>query len=221
MLVLFSSMADTPFTASLGRRCFYRTWEKVQNYIPKNTYVLRIADIGGVIASFYLNSKFDPEFAHKVQRLIQKIADDHHIAKSDIILYGGSKGGTASLYHGVLGNYNTVAIDPIINDEYYETVMFDSHFTKDAFEKTKEEVFEELFASCAPPENVSIITSHNSPQFKWVGKILPKVTHSFIFDNPSIKKHADVSPNTLVFFTALMNSIWYGIYNKESFQTDY
>ena len=221
LLVLFSSIADSPFASSIERRCFFRNWDKVQRYIPKNTYVLRIADIGGVVGSFYMNSKFDPHFSDKVQQLIKKISLDNNINKKNIILYGASKGGSAALYHGIIGNYNTVSIDPIVTDEYYIKNKFDSHFTVGAFEKTKDEIFADIFDMYNRIDNINIVTSENSPQFKYIRKFLNKKVHFFIFNNTSIKEHQDVSPNSLVFYTALMNSIWYGIYNNSSFITMY
>lgn len=223
MLVIFSSIADFPLNASIFRRSFFKNWEKVQNFIPKNTYILRIADIGGVLGSFYLNSNFDHFFEDKIQNLIKKISEDLNIDKSNIILFGTSKGATGALYHGILGKYSSVAVDPIVSDEYYINEMKDLHFVSGCFPYSKEEKFIKLFNKNSKLENINIITSKNSQQFEFIDSLVHKRNdiNYFVFTNPYIKTHPDVGPNTIVFSTTLINSIFYNMYNHCSMYVDY
>lgn len=223
MLVIFSSIADFPLNASIFRRSFFKNWGKVQNFIPKNTYVLRIADIGGVLGSFYLNSNFDHFFEDKIQSLIKKISEDLSINKNDIVLFGTSKGATGALYHGILGKYSTVAVDPIVSDEYYINEMNDLHFVEGAFPVSKEDKFNTIIDKNENLKNINIITSKNSQQFVFIDSLFCNRSdiNYFVFTNPYIKTHPDVGPNTLVFSTTLINSIFYNMYNPCSMYVNY
>lgn len=223
LLVIFSSIADFPLNASISRRSFYKNWIKVQSYIPKNTYILRIVDIGGVLGSFYLNSNFDSKFESRIQLLIENISNEYSIKKNNIILFGGSKGGTGALYHGVIGGYNTVAVDPIVSDRYYIDKFNDLHFVQGGFPVDKDKKFFDLFKERYDLMNINVITSQNSQQFEYINKIITKKsnTNLFVFNNSNIKTHPDVGPQALVFSTTLINSIYYNIYNYRSFETEY
>ncbi len=223
MLVVFSSIADFPLNASIKRRSFFRNWDKVKNYIPKNTYILRIADIGGVLGSFYLNSNFDPDFEAKIQNIIKKIANDLFIDKNNIVLFGGSKGATGALYHGITGKYATVAVDPIVSDKYYIEKMNDLHFVEGCFPVSKEKKFNDLLKKNNNLTNINIITSKNSQQFEFIHNIFYNrndINH-FVFTNYNIKTHPDVGRNVLTFSTTLINSIFYHIYSPCSLYADY
>ena len=223
MLVIFSSIADFPLNASIFRRSFFKNWDKVQNYIPRNTYVLRIADIGGVLGSFYLNSNFDHFFESKIQNIIKKISEDFSINKNNIVLFGTSKGATGALYHGIIGKYPTVAVDPIVSDEYYINNMNDLHFVEGAFPVSKEDKFNAIFDKNKDLKNINIITSRNSQQFKFIYNLVRERNDIsfYIFTNSQITTHSDVGPNTLIFSTTLINSMFYHVYNANRIDSDY
>jgi hypothetical protein len=224
LLVLFSSVADSAYTAELSRRNFFQNFPTVQRYLPANTAILRISDIGGVVGSFYLNSKHSSAVEESVQELIGMIAAEVGAEKDSIVLYGASKGGSGALYHGTLGGYQTVAVDPIIAEEYYK-VRGDQHFTTETFERPKEEIFKELFDRITP-KSVTIITAPRSPQYKHIQQIAikhPNCWNVSFFESchPSIKTHPDVGPNTVNALTMLINGYFYGLLpGKKRFQRD-
>lgn len=226
LLVIFSSIADLAFNASIDRRMFFKNFPKVAKYIPKNTYILRIADIGGVLGSFYLNSNADMDFENKVEALIRKIKLDYSIADEHTVLYGTSKGATGALYHGIKMGLNTLAVDPILSDVHYLENFNDLHFVEGVFPEYKQDKFSRLFEDNINKDltNIKLVTSPNSEQFKYISELvlIPEVKLcSYIFSNPNIKGHTDIGENTLNFVTSMLNNMLYGIDIKTSLVTTY
>jgi len=213
LIVVFSSIADLPLNASIARRSFFKNWPSVQKFTPQNTYVLRIADIGGTLGSFYLNSHFDPNFEAKVQALIAHIAQDRGIPSRSVVLYGGSKGGTAALYHGMKGGWHAVAVAPIVSDVYYVDECHDLHFVEGTAPLRKEQSFAALDGEGLVPGHIHVITSPQSQQYPYVSSFTERfdAIRTYTFTNPLIKNHVTVSQNTLVFVTTQINDIFYGI----------
>lgn len=111
-------MPIEPYSASLYRY-FAKNFSTIDKYIGKNVSILRVADIGGITGSFYLNTNALPTNADKIKSLILEVIEQCQIKSDDVVLYGCSKGGTAAVYHGLTNNYKIVAVDPILNDEHY------------------------------------------------------------------------------------------------------
>lgn len=224
LIVIFSSINENIYSPNLSARFFLKNFESIQKYIPKNTYVLRIADIGGVVGSFYLNTVFSSVIENQVQELIRFICASQGIqAERDVVLYGASKGGTAALYHAVVGGYKAVSIDPIVSDEYYLYRWNDTHFTDGVFPVTKQEKFSHLLSVEKDLNNIFIICSERSPQYKYINSIVhDSKTGKFVnFVNsvhPEIKDHPDVAPMTMNIATTLINGLFYELlkpnYNK-------
>ncbi|WP_427130802.1 XcbB/CpsF family capsular polysaccharide biosynthesis protein [Pseudarthrobacter sp. S9] len=222
LLVIFSSIGPDITNPGLIRY-FTQNYQSVQKFVPATTAILRIADIGGVQGGFYLNTSFRPNNADHIASLIAKICLEHGIEKTSVVLYGASKGATGALYHGLMGKYRTVAVDPILSDEYYETHFDDSHFTRGGiFPQSKQDVFAQLIdrylieAEEFPESaHLSVITSSRSPQYEYVEKLLgdPLLHHVALFNtlNPRIDDHPDVSPNSLDLAVTLMNTFFYDL----------
>ena len=216
LLVVFSSMSDEPFAASISKRCFFKNFKSVNKFIPANTCVLRIVDIGGVVCGYYLNNNYNHSVENDVIGLINKIAMDNGVQDHrDIILYGASKGGTAALFHSINGGFQSVVVDPIVSDIYYEERHNDSHFTRGCFPETKQEKFAKLLNSDRKINIINIIYSERSPQFDVINSIVrssllgPGI--NFINSrHPAIVGHPDVSKMTLGIATSLINGMFYG-----------
>ncbi|WP_041777572.1 XcbB/CpsF family capsular polysaccharide biosynthesis protein [Bibersteinia trehalosi] len=226
LLVIFSSIADFPFNASIDRRMFFKNFPKVAKYIPKNTYILRIADIGGVLGSFYLNSNADMQFEEKVGNLIHKIQLELSISDENTVLYGTSKGATGALYHGIKAGLKALVIDPIVSDIHYIERFNDLHFVRGVFPESKQVKFTRLFEENKDKDltNIKLVTSPNSEQFSYISDLIliPKLNIcSYIFGNPNIKGHTDVGVHTLNFVTAMLNNMLYGIDIKSNLNTTY
>jgi hypothetical protein len=109
------------------------TWPSFTKRVANNTYVLRIADSNLMSGSFFLNTENFPDYQEKVQALIQKVMTDIGVSHERVICYGGSRGGTGALIHGILGNYETVALEPLVNLNSLtgNIAMFDQSFICD------------------------------------------------------------------------------------------
>ncbi|MGO4383536.1 XcbB/CpsF family capsular polysaccharide biosynthesis protein [Specibacter sp. RAF43] len=226
LLIVMSAMHENIYTASLMRH-FMQNFQSVHKYLPKDTLILRIADIGGVVGAFYLNTQFLPNNIQNIQRLIESIGHQYSIGRDSRVIYGVSKGGTGALYHSIIGGYRCVAVDPIVSDEHYVVKYHDSHFTATGiFPETKQSIFIDLVdkVKAARPAGESsrpmwsVIYSERSPQFKYINSILvEQLADSMVFLNsrsPEIMDHPDVGGATVNSATMLMNSHLYGLHMR-------
>ncbi|WP_157360879.1 XcbB/CpsF family capsular polysaccharide biosynthesis protein [Arthrobacter sp. EPSL27] len=223
LIVVFSSIHEDMYTTSLTRH-FMQNFPTIQKYLPSDAAVLRIADLGGVAGSFYLNTTYLRDNVMAIQRLLSSVTKLHRIGHDSVVLYGVSKGGTGALYHALRGGYRCVAVDPIVSDVYYEERYGDSHFTANGiFPSTKQTVFRrlihEVFDGTLPNAGEysrwSVICSDFSPQFPYISDILvSSLTDRISFFNSrhsQIKDHPDVGPRTVNTATMLMNMHLYGV----------
>jgi hypothetical protein len=217
LLVVFSSIHEEMYSSSL-MRYFTRNYATIQKYVPAETGILRIADLGGVTGAFYLDTAARPRNAAHVQQLIQDVARDHHVDGDSIVLYGASKGATGALYHAISLNVRCVAVDPVVSDEYYERRYRDSHYTAGGiFPRTKQEVFRDLVAGRGTEGagKWAVVCSERSPQFAYIEPMLvrPLRDTAAFFNSlhPDIHDHPDVGPNTLALTTMLLNNQLYGM----------
>ena len=222
LLVVFSSIHENPNSASL-HRYFTQNFPSIQKYIPQDTAVLRIGDLGGVLGAFYLNTVHRPGNAAAVQKLIVSMRIQLGVDPDAMVLYGASKGGTAAFYHGMLGGHRFVAVDPIVADEHYVKNIQDFHFTVGGvFPETKEQVFERFVREIRsrkgripPSTKHTVICSERSPQFRYISKMLidPLRDRVAFFNsrNPAILDHPDVGKHTVNTATMLLNMQLYGL----------
>ncbi|CAI3800230.1 XcbB/CpsF family capsular polysaccharide biosynthesis protein [Pseudarthrobacter sp. MM222] len=223
LFVVFSAIHEDMYTTSLMRH-FMQNFPSVQKYLPSDTAVLRIADLGGVAGAFYLNTSYLQDNVSAIQRLLASVAKKHQIGHDSVVLYGVSKGGTGALYHAIKGGYRCVAVDPVVSDAYYEERHRDSHFTTGGiFPASKQQAFRELthavVEGCTAIPGAysrwSVICSDFSPQFVYISDILigPLLDRISFFNsrNNQIKDHPDVGPRTVNTATMLMNMHLYGV----------
>lgn len=205
LVVVFSSIGSVMYTSSLNRH-FEQNFKSISKYIPENTAVLRIADMGGVVGSFYLNSHALPDHESHVSALIAQVTRDLGLTNDDVVLYGTSKGGTAATYYSLKDGYSAVAVDPILSDEHYVTTFQDSHFTLGTFPHTKQEKFSQMIQTVHADADLSVVCSQRSPQFPVIEEtLINPFRNRFTFfnaQNPKIKDHPDVGPFTLPYTLA-------------------
>lgn len=223
ILVIFSSMSMSIYNPSM-MRYFEQNFRSAQKHVPPNTAILRIADIGGIVGAFYLNTARNPENTARIRRLICDTAIDHNVSLNDVVLYGASKGGTGALYHGLTGGFKCIAVDPVISDDYYVSKFQDSHFTTDGiFPEQKQDVFARVIAKAVEADSgtsndgtkTAVIYSERSPQYSAIQEIAAqKLTDRAAFFNcinPEILDHPDVSPKSLNTAAMLMNMFFYDL----------
>lgn len=210
LVVVFSPMnsQDKYASANIGDRCFATGFRSIQKHLIKNTLIMRIMDLNVSHGSHYINSKTYPTMEDDVQGAIRSVSHMNNIHKDNIILYGESKGGTGALYHGLLGNYYSVSIDPIIDLTYYNNSN-DAHFLKyfraaDLLPKMKElggelgQRIKYIFGSPAVPLNYS--------QHKKLEVNTSCVQIIDVFDS-AVNKHIDISKNCRIEQITCMNNI--------------
>lgn len=219
LVVLFSAVHEFPNRVGL-QRYFSQDFPSIRKYMPHGTAVLRIADLGGVVGAFYLNTTHRPRNADAIQQLIESVRAELGIARDSVVLFGVSKGGTGALYHGLTGGYRFVSVDPILSDEHYETHYDDSHYTKGGiFPESKQETFRKLLEQGVSPDQLTgrsaVICSERSPQFETISHMLiQRFSSSMAFFNsrdPMIGAHKDVGPRTINCSVMLMSMQLYGL----------
>ena len=200
LLVVFSAVAAKMYTPSLMRH-FEQNFSSISKYVPANTHILRIADMGGVVGSFYLNSNALPNNEENIRERIEKTASDLGVKKDGIVLYGTSKGGTAAVFYALRHGWRGVAVDPIVSDEHYVKNHNDLHFTLGTFPATKQERFAELVQTPHAESRLSVICSSRSPQFPYIrDSLIERFRDKFLFlnsENAEIRTHPDVGPKTV------------------------
>lgn len=215
LLVIFSSISGKMYQSSI-HRYFERNFKTIEKYISPNTAILRIADLGGVTGAYYLNTNYEPANELKIQNLIFQVEQKLNTKKT--VLFGVSKGGTGALYHGNLGNYSFLAVDPIVNDTHYLKKYNDLHFVENIFPASKSEKINDLLKknTYSKKNTGCIITSTRSPQFYYINEqVLLSNKQNFCFfitDHPEIKDHPDVAPNSIHMITTLINNLINDIY---------
>ena len=200
LLVVFSAVAATMYTPSLMRH-FEQNFATIAKYVTRNTHILRIVDLGGVLGSFYLNSNTLPDNERNIQARIAETAAQLGVNTENIVLYGTSKGGTAAAFHALQRGWRGVAVDPIVSDEHYVKKHRDLHFTLGTFPVPKQQRFTELADNVHPDARLSVICSSRSPQYPYItDKLIQPFRDRFLFlnsENPEIRIHPDVGPKTL------------------------
>lgn len=212
LVVIMSPINSQPRLA----RYFRPSFASLMKYVPRNTAILRIADVGGVKGAFYLDTTCLPENSRKIRTLIRSTSDSLGIDSRNIVLFGASKGGTGALFHGLTGRWKFVAVDPILSDSWYEEFENDYHFTTGGvFPRSKQEVFSELIGQAAgdlrleSAESV-IVTSSRSPQYAYTAEIIRPIRDQLTIldsDNPDIVRHPDVAPKTIYSQVLAINSL--------------
>ena len=226
MIIVFSSVADFPYNANIARRNCFINFSSISKYIPSNTYVLRISDIGSIVGSFYMNNNFNDKVEINIQDLIRFVLNKYDISQENLVLYGVSKGATAALYHGILGNYKSIAVDPIVTDEHHEKKYNDSHFTIGTFPETKQKKFVNLLKNKNIPDNINILYSKNSPIYSYINTIIKendlkkKINYINVY-HPNIKDHPDVGPHTINILMLIINNLFYTLGELNSKDIDY
>lgn len=213
LLVVFSGVALAPRSPSLWRY-FEKNFRHVDANIPGDTAVLRIADVGGVLGAFYMNTADHPHATLGIESLITSTADKFSISRPQICLLGSSKGASGATHYGISLGTHFVAVEPILSDAYYEDHLHDIHFTAPSiFPDRKADIFQSLSGA---RENNSlpgyIFTSPASPQYPYISSFQNKTPEINLVTtrDSRIVDHPDVARTVLGPTLSLVNSILLG-----------
>lgn len=199
LVVIFSPMPakEHYHSANIAHRCFTTSFASMQKHLVKNTIIMRIMDLNLSYGSHYINTFNYMEMESDIQNAIQFVMDSNHIAKDDVVLYGGSKGGTGALYHSLLGDYNSVTVDPIISIEQYNQEN-DLHYLRDF---RKRSILNDL-VKLANTETTKKRIIFGYPLISFNYNLYSQIPSDSVeihnvFDS-SVHKHADISRNTII-----------------------
>ncbi|MEB8124945.1 XcbB/CpsF family capsular polysaccharide biosynthesis protein [Staphylococcus succinus] len=117
LLVIFTCMPNAKeYDSSLiPKRMFPKFFDGIEKSLVKNVYTMRIMDINVSHGSHYINTTNYPEYERDIKGAIESVQSQLDITTENIVLYGGSKGGTGAIYHGAALDLKTLAVDPIVN----------------------------------------------------------------------------------------------------------
>ncbi|OZB51419.1 MAG: hypothetical protein B7X38_13330 [Stenotrophomonas sp. 14-69-23] len=218
LLVVFSSMSqvDQMYEAGFSARYLARNLSQAPKYMPWDTAILRIADLGGVVGAFYTDTLAQPDNEARVSALITRVMAELDIEPRHTVLYGASKGGSGALLHSLRTGLNAVCVEPILSDDYYVRRYRDSHFTCGVFPRDKRELFSAALATACPPARRLLIYSSQSPQLPYIRDIAMASAEgrnmAFIdVQNPAISDHPDVAPASLGLQVTLLNQLLCGV----------
>lgn len=221
LLVVFSTMSGPIYMTSLMRN-FTQNFSGIMKYISPDTVILRIADLGGVVGSYYMNTHYLPHNEDNIQKLITTVKNNLNVQK--VVLYGASKGGSAALLYSLYHDYDAVIVDPILSDEYYINQYNDSHFTVDIYPTTKQDKYHEILKSTTWNKDVGrvIISAINTPQLSYINDIVldqyGQHFTAFINTSNKIKDQPEVAGNSMHLITASINCMLNDIpFTKENY----
>lgn len=225
LLVVFSSISAPSYSSSLNR-FFLQTFLNIQKFLPPYVGVLRIADVGGMVGAYYLDTAYCPNNTDRVSSLINDQIHQLGVCRSQVVLYGSSKGGTGAVLHGLANNMKFVAVDPVLDDTYTQSERGDPYYTKSGiYPNAKRLLFQEIFAKAkgstmssrkvAVNNGGSVITSSNSPYFPYLRRemmnSLCDEVSFFVSHRKDISGHAEVGSKTINMLTMLLNSYFYNL----------
>lgn len=212
LLVIFPCMPDDDNydNCLIPKRMFVNFFAGIEKYLVKNVYVMRIMDLNGSHGSHFINTVQYASMERDIQEAINYEKNKLNIDDNNVVLYGASKGGTGALLHGSALDYKVLAVDPIINLSNYNKT--DYHFLKDLRTVDLTEKIGAELKKCYRFEKYLIC----SPQVKFNYSYAKELgTHSLVrmvvLNDEHIKKHADVSKNSVPEQLLILNQLLSGI----------
>jgi hypothetical protein len=121
---------DMESNDALKRYYYSSHFKTLSKSISKDTIIVRVADSNLILGSFYVNTKHFPYYEEQVQELIKYLMKKYDVISENVVLYGVSRGGVGVLIHSALGNYKSLAVDPIVNSTWHFKNWNDPHFAE-------------------------------------------------------------------------------------------
>ncbi|WP_204123148.1 XcbB/CpsF family capsular polysaccharide biosynthesis protein [Lacticaseibacillus mingshuiensis] len=208
LCVIFSSMPGPKeyYSPNVADRMFVQNYPSLAKHLVKNTLILRIMDLNRNFGTYYMNTENYPTFEEDVQGIIRQVMADHDIDADDVVLYGGSKGGSGALYHSILGNYHAVVVDPIFSQTNYWQGDHDVHFTQGYLPEKLLATYQAAFVAHPNTREKTIIgTPQVRVNYDEYLKLDSPLVHIYHVFDDHIQKHPDVSANSTIEQVTLMN----------------
>ena len=209
LLVIFPCMPEeNQYDSYLIRaRMFPTFFNGIERSLVKNVHIMRIMDLNCSHGSHFVNTNNYPNMEDDIQAAIRNVIQKLNISKEQVICYGASKGGTGAILHGALGDYKSLAVDPILNLEYYN--RSDYHFLKNLREVDITDRLNNYLADSSSRTKYIICSPNVKFNYENTQKINKHSNLNVIELNDNhIKKHADVSRNSVPIQLMIINSMF-------------
>lgn len=211
LLVLFPCMpSDDKYDSYLmPDRMFPKFFDGIEKSLVKNVHTMRIFDLNCSHGSHYINTVNYKDYEKGIQNAILKVISDLEIHKEDVVLYGVSKGGTGSLYHGSVLDLKALAVDPILHLAEYNS-MNDYHFLKGLRQEDLTQTINENLSKCENNQKYLICSSQVKFNFEQVLKINQEKIKMIDMDDDMITSHPEVSRNSVPEQIMILNMLLSG-----------
>lgn len=223
LVVIFSSMPSQKnyFSANIANRMFTKNYPSLPKHLMKNCYTLRIMDLNRSFGSYYLNTKEYQDFEKDVQDIIDLVQKQLSINKDDVVLYGGSKGGTGALYHSILGDYHAVVVDPIFSRENYNSDK-DVHFLEKSLPVKLTPLFQEVLKKDKQTREKKIIcTPAVDINYNEYVKLESEYCNIVRLLDDHMLDHVSISPNSVVEQVTYINNYFMNSENYKKSMTHF
>ncbi|MDR2977330.1 MAG: XcbB/CpsF family capsular polysaccharide biosynthesis protein [Streptococcaceae bacterium] len=162
LLVWFSPFPDR-FDAAAEMRMFcaeHQRWPDLSRRVANNTFILRLADSNLISGSFFQNTQTFPDYEEKIQQLIRKMAAENAVGSDNVVIYGDSRGGTGAFVHALLGGYQAVMLDPLMDRRTLDDGLIDSAIVQDFIpENFVARINGLLLNSTLSPDKIKVLSS--------------------------------------------------------------
>lgn len=209
LLVIFSCMPPTEhyYSSLCPHRMFPKFFNGIERSLVKNVHTMRIMDLNCSHGSHYINTVNYKTYEKEIQESILKVVSELNINKKDVVLYGGSKGGTASIYHGSALDLKFLSVDPILDLTEYNELHNDQHFLKDIREVNLVKTINESLNYCNSKEKYVIGSSQILFNFEHIDKLDKNKITLFNMTDPMITSHPEVSRNSVPEQLMILNKL--------------
>ncbi|AID00578.1 hypothetical protein BE24_00205 [Staphylococcus xylosus] len=211
LLVIFTCMPNLQEydSALMPKRMFPKFFDGIERSLVKNVYTMRIMDLNVSHGSHYISTTNYPEYEEDVQDAIRYAASNLGVEDENVVLYGGSKGGTGALYHGAALDFKTVAVDPIVNIGG-NLAQNDRRFMKGLRKEDLVPSIEQHLKQSNDAKKYVICCDNVKYYFDETNRIDNQLINKINLDDDMVVNHPDVSRNSVPEQLMLLNGLLLG-----------
>lgn len=129
ILFYFEPMnADDWSSDDAERQALPGRFQSLSRSLVKDTVLIRVGDLNLSRGSYWYPTSNYPEYEKDVREFIESLISEYSVPRENVVLYGFSRGGFGSLYYGKLLDLKVVAVDPVVDAEFFVNERNDMHF---------------------------------------------------------------------------------------------
>lgn len=193
------------------KRYYNYFFKTLNRSISKDTIIVRVADANLILGSFYSNTLHFPDYEEQVQDLIKYLMKKYEVSRDNVVLYGVSRGGVGVLIHSALGNYKSLAVDPIVNSTWHFENWNDPHFAEGVREIDLVPQINQYLSNCESKKIYILGNRFIDCTWPELLRLNPEKINLIDMKDETITKHAILSPNIvpeqLMYLNMLLNHL--------------